>query len=91
MVRSSFININTSLYGELSELNEEESRTLSALILDGNCAFDFCLVLDSDNCVHNRTNEVISMLLQTNATTSMYEHAQWCAQINALIEMNVPF
>ena len=38
------------------EEDEEESATLTALMMEGNCAFDFCLERDSNDSGYCKTN-----------------------------------
>ena len=46
-----------------SENNEEESATLPALTVKGDCVLDFCLERDSYDSGYYKTNEVFSVLI----------------------------
>ena len=52
-----------SACSKLAEENEEESATLVALAVEGNCLLDFSLKRNSYNSEHSKTNEVFSVLI----------------------------
>ena len=45
------------------EKKEEESATLPALTVEGNCVLDFCLEWDSYDSGYCKTNEFFSVLI----------------------------
>ena len=45
------------------EKNEEESATLPAMTVEGDCVLDFCLERDSYDSGYCKTNKVFSVLI----------------------------
>ena len=50
-------------YSKRPEENEEESVTLAALTVEGDCVLDFYLEWDSYNVGYCKTNEIFSVLI----------------------------
>ena len=54
-----------------SEKNEEESATLPALTVQGDCVLDFCLERDSYDSGYCKTNEVFSVPIMASPDDSV--------------------
>ena len=55
--------MHTSARSKRPEEDEEESATSTALMMEGNCVFDFCLERDSYDSGYCKTNYVFSVLI----------------------------
>ena len=62
-LRLSFTRVRMAARSKRPEQSDEESATLAALTVEGDCVYDFCLERESYNSGHSKTNEVFSVLI----------------------------